>query len=813
MWLGGNLSELWSFAQNRAASSSHSNKTTRVRPNDGVTSAISLSKDGLYGKACRLLVSQGVAPNNESTWNLTSQRGLPCWSPNDGTLPPDFNLLPVLRSFPKLTGAGPSGLRIQHLLDAVEAPLQTPILHSLKAVVNILSSGRAPALISPFLAGGNLTALVKSKDSCASDIRPIAVGKTLRRLTAKCLCAVVKAKAAEFFQPHQFGVSCSMGAEKIAHGLACVDQHWKDEGFSVLKLDTRNAFNVVSRQAFLSECSLHFPELYPWVLWCYGQHPILWHPMGTLTSECGVQQGDPLGPLLFCLVLNILVKDICSDPNCANLSFHSWYLDDGVVAGPSLAVQKVLALIEEKGPPLGLLVNFSKCEVFSPTDVNLFRGELIRSSSPNIVILGVPIGDLEFCSNYISNKCASAKLLLRKLEEVGAQDAQVALVLLRLCGSFCKLAHLARATPPSLSIKALELFDIDVRHCFSQCTAVDTSDEAWLQAQLSLSRGGLGLRSLSSHAAAAYIASLCSSDFSSLSSLHLTSAIGKFNSSVSPSDVVSVESLAQRPPIQKALSAKIDDFQFNQLFNSSSLADRARLLSISSPHASSWLLVVPSEGLGLHLNPDQFQVAIKWWLGLDTSGGSLCSLCPDTVLDPLGHHASTCKRGGDAVFRHNRLRDVVAESCRLAHLSVKVEARNNLTPDHSHTRPADVLVQNWSRGRPAAFDICVTSPLNTLTLSEAGVCAGAAAQAGEVRKHSANDEKCGDLGWFCVPLVTETYGAWGPEAMACFSQLASRLSIRLQKPKSVILHELYGRLNTCLVRCVATAILSRIQSS
>ena len=185
------------------------------------------------------------------------------------------------------------------------------------------------------------------------------------------------------------------------------------------------------------------------------------------------------------------------------------------------------------------------------------------------------------------------------------------------------------------------------------------------------------------------------------------------------------------------------------------------------------------------------QVAIKWWLGLDTSGGSLCSLCPDTVLDPLGHHASTCKRGGDAVFCHNRLRDVVAESCRLAHLSVKVEAGNNLTPDHSHTRPADVLVQNWSRGRPAVFDICVTSPLNTLTLSEVGVCAGAAAQAGEVRKHSANDDKCGDLGWFCVPLVTETYGAWGAEAKACFSQLASRLSIRLQKPKSVILYRKY----------------------
>ena len=78
--------------------------------------------------------------------------------------------------------------------------------------------------------------------------------------------------------------------------------------------------------------------------------------------------------------------------------------------------------------------------------------------------------------------------------------------------------------------------------------------------------GGLGLRSLSSHAAAAYIASLCSSGFRSLSVLHPTSAVVKFNSSVSPSDVVSVESLAQKPTLQKTLSAKIDDFQFNLLF-------------------------------------------------------------------------------------------------------------------------------------------------------------------------------------------------------------------------------------------------------
>ena len=45
------------------------------------------------------------------------------------------------------------------------------------------------------------------------------------------------------------------------------------------------------------------------------------------------------------------------------------------------------------------------------------------------------------------------------------------------------------------------------------------------------------------------------------------------------------------------------------------------------------------------------------------------------------------------------------------HLEVRVELGSGLTPDLSHTRPADVLVLNWERGKHATFDITVTSPL------------------------------------------------------------------------------------------------------
>ena len=194
--------------------------------------------------------------------------------------------------------------------------------------------------------------------------------------------------------------------------------------------------------------------------------------MGNLTSECGVQQGDPFGPLLFSLVLNILVSEIVLEPGCANLLYHAWYLDDGVVAGSSTEVCRVLAILEERGHSLGLHVNINKCEVFCHSDLSHFPPSMKQSHQPNIEILGIPIGDLDFCTTFISHKHGLAKQLMLQIEEVGAFDPQVALMLLRTCSGFCKLSHLARATPPSLSVKALELFDQDVRSCLSQSTSM-----------------------------------------------------------------------------------------------------------------------------------------------------------------------------------------------------------------------------------------------------------------------------------------------------------------------------------------------------
>ena len=161
-----------------------------------------------------------------------------------------------------------------------------------------------------------------------------------------------------------------------------------------------------------------------------------------------------------------------------------------------------------------------------------------------------------------------------------------------------------------------------------------------------------------------------------------------YNAKVSPPDALTVESVLASPPTQKALSSKIDMNLFHGLLENASPANKARLLSESASHAAAWLSVVPSIELGLHLEPYEYQVAVWWWLGLDTSGTAMCPFCPGVGLDPLGHHCVTC-RHGDVVWRHNLLREAIASLCHTAHLSIAVEKGGG---GHDHTRPVDVLI-------------------------------------------------------------------------------------------------------------------------
>ena len=162
-----------------------------------------------------------------------------------------------------------------------------------------------------------------------------------------------------------------------------------------------------------------------------------------------------------------------------------------------------------------------------------------------------------------------------------------------------------------------------------------------------------------------------------------------------------------------------------------------------------------------------------------------------TSFFSLYNHSQLAVRG-DVVSSHNRLRDVFLESCRracIACIGARIEAGSGLGLDQRHTQPADVLVPDWMLGKPAAFDITVTSLFNPNTFTEASVMAGSAALAAEQQNRNANDVKCFELGWMCVPLAVsvESYGCWGTEARQHLARsMASRLAVRYNTSKSYV---------------------------
>ena len=129
----------------------------------------------------------------------------------------------------------------------------------------------------------------------------------------------------------------------------------------LLKLDFRNAFNSIDRTALLRQVRAHAPECACWADWCYGCSSRVLFGDDVLQSTCGVQQGDPLGPLFFALVLQPALA-AAEGP----LDLRYAFLDDVVLAGNSVPVTQALGLLVAAAARVGLVLEPSKSEVIVP---------------------------------------------------------------------------------------------------------------------------------------------------------------------------------------------------------------------------------------------------------------------------------------------------------------------------------------------------------------------------------------------------------------------------------------------------------------
>ena len=362
----------------------------------------SLIAEGRSGKALQWLKSGKVAEYSSEVVNQLEAKhpnedppnveGVEKISQFDPVTPSE--VLRAIKSFDRLSTAGPLGLAPATLLDMVECgDAGNRLLEVFADFYTSWLSGSEtdfPSSLRSIFFGARLVALEKGKGTTSSsgnvDVRPIAVGTTLRRVGSKILFQ--RENWEDLVEQHQLGVGVKGGAEIAVHGMRmllqkiCLHEDMKD--YVSLSLDFKNAFNNVLRSVMLGLIKKHHPNIYPWVVLGYGEHSKLFYGSSVIMSRCGVQQGDPLGPALFSVVVAEFNRKICEKfPGLNNV----WYLDDGSYVGPKQKVFELLKWIFNNSRSYGLILNQKKTTLINP--MGLLAGK------PNCPPQAVDVGDFD----------------------------------------------------------------------------------------------------------------------------------------------------------------------------------------------------------------------------------------------------------------------------------------------------------------------------------------------------------------------------------------------------------------------------------
>ena len=783
--------------------------------------------DGQYSKACNALAEgDSMAPLTDATFNtLLSKHPAGSPIPRPHSFPSHAKISPdavadALKMFSVGSGAGLSRLRPDHLKDAANNILQTSVYESLSYLCNLLSSGRALMAVQPFITGAFLSALTKK----CGGIRPVACGDVLRRIVGRALAKSVQEESKEFFSPLQMGVAVPSGAEAVVHAWReCLEAHKDDPEVVILKVDLDNAYNNGDRSVMLEETAKHFPSLYAFAWYCYGNpSQLLVRGLNKfIPSQQGTQQGCPLGCILFCLLIQAVVSKIVNElaleiPNLKELiNLNVWYIDDGSIAGKYWIVKMIYDRLLSMGPKYGVFLSTTKSElawtsgVAHPNDP--FPVTMKRYRDRNVDILGAPIGDASHCNKWTVDRAfVKTKAMIDKLPDL--EDAQSSYLLLRYCLSFCRMVYYLRVIPSHLLSESTLAFDDLIFNAFLSVFTYKVSDSSHTQIQLKISNGGLGLRSSTQYHSAAYFASLgnalslVSEMFSaplchsvsllSMAKLDITKRIGE--TTFSGFD-------------QSIISNAIDDASFARLRESLPIVDRARLLAASAPHASAFLSAIPSDALGLKMSNKEWNAAVAVRIGVQIFPREFDCKC-GKKMDVFGRHALRCGSSGDRTKRHNLLRNFFFKKSVVACLEPILEPMHLLR--NCGLKPADWCIPEFNRSKPLACDVAVTDPLRDDVIAFSSVTQAEAAQTYGVKvKEAKYSHLISKEEIIFKPIIVETYGAWNSHARDFFKYLARNLVHRdFNAEYSFIINSLYQCASVILQKCNARMILNRSKS-
>ena len=629
-------------------------------------------------------------------------------------------------------------------------------------------------------------------------MRPIAIGWSLRRLVAKSAGNCVMETMGALLAPHQLGYGTPQGTEAVAHAARIYLQNLQSDNL-ILKLNFKNAFNCLRRDKMLIAVSEMVPELLPLVHSVYSMPSLLFIGNEVIQSAEGVQQGDPLGPLLFCLTIHSIVSQLRSE-------LRIFYMDDGTLGGTVDDVLEDLHTVEQVAMDLGLQLNLAKSEIIctnsSTRETMLHAAPDLRVVSPDYaILLGSPIGSIEGIDNAISAKINVLSIMGTRLHHLHAHDAYC---LLRHAYAIPKMLYILRASPCFLS-SGLEDFDHLQRSILSDIANINLidNDSAWAQASLPVWTGGLGIRSVVQLAPSAFLASAAGS-----SDLIHQILPPRLRDTPYPTTAVALSLWSQGhngppPPAQTCSRQKAWDnprvlaAYENLLDAAPDACSRSRLLAAARKESGAWLHAFPMSALGLRMDDEVIQIAMGLRLGVTLCQPHQCRQCRAHV-DHLATHGLCCRKSQGRHPRHAAISELIKRSLASAKIPSHLEPTGISQSDGK--RPDGATIVPWRSGRVMVWDATCPDTFAPSHISLATSEAGAVADEAERKKKLKYSSLLATHHF--IPIAS---GVFGSEATSFFKELARRIKIETGEPRSF--HFLAQRIAVAIQRGNAAAVL------
>ena len=630
--------------------------------------------------------------------------------------------------------------------------------------------------------------------------RPIGIGEVFRRVITKAIIFSQRGAVKEAAGSVQLAAGQAGGCEAAIHAL--FDRFEEDDCEGALLLDASNAFNSLNRGLALHSVQRLCPILAQFMRNMYGTPSPLYVGSHVLMSDEGTTQGCPSAMAMYSIgILPLISKSDLEDV------LQAWYADDGNGAGSISGLFDWFQSVVTHGPAFGYHINPNKCTLIVK-EQHLEKAEEIFADTGVMITtagarhLGAAIGTEAFRKEFVTAKVELWKECLLNLVSIAKTHPHLAYS--NYIRSFKMKWVYFQRTVPNISEMFQPLEDVLRHQLIPLLVGKHVSDLERRILALPIRMGGMALEN------PVVTANLEYND-SRFTTEPLVSLI--LGGESRPSSVADAESQCRekKKSCEEATQTR-NEAELNNILAEADIRTRRALELCAESGASSWLSARPLERLGHELNQREFIDAIRLRYSFhfpDLDGKCGCG------QDNNSDHALICKVGGFDIWRHDHLRDTMADILRYAGLKPVNTEQLLLSCEgfdgfHATANTADdarmdiVCRGLWSDMEAAYLDVRVFHPNAPSYVKE---------PIANLHKRHQNQKKLAymrrvirvEQGTF-TPLVFATSGGFAPEVGKVLQRAAEKICARRKEGYAETMTFIKQKLRFSLLRSTLVAL-------